>query len=67
MIKPCPFCGRTFEGEKNITMRLEAKPFECSRCGAKGPLVNHIKAAVTGKPQKYYDAITTEAWNRRAK
>lgn len=65
-LKPCPFCGREYDGE-NITFKGHAKPFECPRCGAHGPLVNQEKNKTKGKPQRYYDALTIEAWNRRAK
>ncbi len=63
--KPCPFCGRIYTG-KHITMLGKAEPFECPRCGAHGPLVDYKKNQVRGKPQKYYDKLTLEAWNRRA-
>lgn len=62
--KPCPFCGRTYLGSE-ITQDGAARRFECPRCGALGPFPNSAKARIKGKPQKYYDKLTLEAWNRR--
>lgn len=62
---PCPFCGREYTGP-NITMEKEAVPFECPRCGAKGPLFGGIKQK-KNQPQKYYDDIVIKSWNRRSK
>lgn len=52
-LKPCPFCGATFEGaELSVTEAMGEAWVSCDKCKASAEMTGTLRRAV-------------EAWNRR--